>query len=182
MRRVVHLAVQDRGRGREGLRNGGMSMSDFKHGDRVTSPLLVGEWLIYGTMRGNLPPDWVWLIRADEKTGDVIPEFAGRLTLVAPPLPPEPPVGSVVFCPNDGDPRDGEWFACMRFDHGGWLDSWGNPGRWADIAADARPAVPQPTVDEVLDALHAAQHDKHATNLSLGVALHAALWPEVPGE
>lgn len=140
-------------------------MTEFKPGDKVISPLLVGEW----EYRYMNPEESLARVNNRDVSIWVPPS---TLSLVAPSLPPEPPVGSVVFVDGEGFVNRGgvtPWYSLHRAG-----------AQWADIAATARPAVPKPTVDEVLDALHAAQHDKHATNLSLGVALHAALWPEVP--
>jgi hypothetical protein len=67
-------------------------MTTFKPGDKVTSPLLVGEWEVADcdtvsrrsrVWRGGKDFRLVELDNAD-------------LTLVTPSLPPEPPVGSVV--------------------------------------------------------------------------------------
>ena len=149
-------------------------MTTFKPGDKVTSPLLVGEWEVIGY---DYADDlWVWLANGKER----IRESRYRLTLVAPPLPPEPPVGTVVFCPNDGDPADGGWFATMRFDGytKPWVDAWGNSADWADIAADARPAVPKPTVEQMMKALHNTGDE---VDRNVAADLIARLWPEEDG-
>lgn len=87
-------------------------MSDFKPGDKVTSPLLVGEWeVVFESTRG----DWVDIINANDQTCAVHPE---DLICVGPSLPPEPPVGTCGHHPL--------WGSLIR-QHPGW-----NPG-WIDV-------------------------------------------------
>jgi hypothetical protein len=118
----------------------GMSYTP-KPGDRVTSPLLVGEWAVLKVMGGG---------RTEVcRDGHMVRVETGHLTPVAPPLPPEPPVGSVVW--------DGEryWQRHARM--------WGSPGvpsvEWADLAADAVPVVPVTTAADWLDMQDTAVAD-----------------------
>ncbi len=110
----------------------------MKPGDRVTSPLLVGEWVIDDNQSGSKPAfEWVWVRKGDDR----IAEFVPRLTLVAPPIPPEPPVGSVVFV-------EGVFY---RHQRKGWVSENGALTDWPYIAARAVPAV-DPTNDDHLKA------------------------------
>lgn len=59
-----------------------------KPGDKVTSPLLVGEWEVTGT--------WGKYAHRVRQGDAEVTLDASCLYLVAPPLPPEPAVGSVV--------------------------------------------------------------------------------------
>lgn len=138
-------------------------MTTFKPGDRVISPLLVGEW----EYRYLNPEESLARVNNRDVSIWVPPS---TLSLIATPLPPEPPVGTVGWV--DGKP------VCR--DQYGWslANSRLSFGPWISFAYRFVPAVPKPTVEEVLDALHAASHREHASNLSLGVAIHAALWPE----
>lgn len=61
-----------------------------KPGDRVTSPLLVGEWEVE-LQRGDQS-----LARVTQE-GSAVYVSPDTLTPVAPPLPPEPPAGSAVY-------------------------------------------------------------------------------------
>jgi hypothetical protein len=117
-------------------------MTELKPGDRVTSPLLVGEWEVDQLQSPDLPAGWVWV----RSGASIIPEAESRLTLVAPPLPPEPPVGLVVFVDgvtyvNDTPAASNTWSA---HNGGRWKYT-----PWSDIAARAVPAV-DPTNDEHL--------------------------------
>lgn len=107
-------------------------MMGLKAGDRVTSSLLSGEWVIEGF---SPMPGWFWVVQGGER----IPEVDSRLTLV-PSLPSEPPIGSVVYV--DGVVRE-------RF-----LDRWfspsGSEADWSDIADRATPAVPLADVVQAL--------------------------------
>lgn len=150
-------------------------MTTLKPGDRVTSTLLVGEWEVTD---GRCEADTIRVTQGSARS--YVP--LSTLTLIAPPLPPEPPVGSVVFCPNVADPADGKWYAMLRFDDYSkpWSDAWGNTADWAEIAADARPAVPKPTVDEMAEALTPWSNvDGLTTTERARIIMHDLGW-EVP--
>jgi hypothetical protein len=74
------------------------------------------------------------------KDGHMLRVPTDSLTLVAPPLPPEPPVGSVVFADGESWMRGGVW----------WMTG-DTHASWPDIAARAVPAV-DPTNDDHLKA------------------------------
>jgi hypothetical protein len=116
-------------------------MSDtIKTGDRVTSPLLVGEWGVLRTV-GDAGRTEVC------KDGHMLRVPTDSLTLVdQPEYPDEPPVGSVVFV--DGAmyvkstaSGDNPW---SGHDGGRWKFV-----PWSEIAARAVPAV-DPTNDDHL--------------------------------
>lgn len=120
-------------------------MTLFKPGDKVTSPLLVGEWTVTDV---RCEDNRVRLMR-DGGTAYLLP---ADLALVAPPAPPEPLVGTVGFV--DGEP----WLGSRDF---GWYCLVRNRGSltWDGIADRFVPAVPQPTVEEMADALTDAPYD-----------------------
>ena len=113
-----------------------------KPGDRVTSPLLVGEWEVMFVLgqqcmvvTSGLPSS-----RAAVPTDSITP--------VAPSLPPEPAVGSVVRA------HGRLWHSKADF----WHTSLGDvPKKWADLAAapDLSPVVP---VDDAAEWLEKQQH------------------------
>lgn len=111
-------------------------VTTLKPGTRVTSPLLVGEWYVTRTC-GEFTADVV--------RGPASAQLPTRdLTPVAPPLPPEPAVGSVVRA--HGRPwlrlqSDGLWWA-----DDGSCETWG----FLACADDLSPVVP---VDDVADWL-----------------------------
>jgi hypothetical protein len=107
-----------------------------KPGDRVTSPLLVGEWTVVGRYDSS---STFWIVR---QGSEHLLASDHTLTLVAPPLPPEPPVGSVVFVDGVAWWRTGEYF---------WRSQSAGKSYWSDIAARAVPAV-DPTNDDHLKA------------------------------
>lgn len=110
-----------------------------KLGDRVTSPLLVGEWevrRIYG--------QWMTEVSRDDA---LVTVPTSHLTPVAPPLPPEPPVGSVVWV-------NGRMWTAGK-DYWFSIDASGDEegdAVWSDLAADAVPVVP---VNKVADWFYA---------------------------
>lgn len=112
-----------------------------KPGDKVTSPLLVGEWIVDGINKdgttvtvfldGRAP--WLHIQACD-------------LTPAAPPLPPEPPVGSVVWASGR------MWIAGKDY----WFSIDANGDEegdaiWSEIAADAVPVVPVTKIAEWLN-------------------------------
>lgn len=130
-----------------------------KPGDRVTSPLLVGEWVVFG----NTGPDEARLtVMGDACTvvyrlgqRGMIAVPTADLSPVAPPPPPEPPVGSVVWA------RGQLW---LRTDENGpwhWataknLETW----EFLAAASDLSPVV---AVSQVADWLGAYWNDTAAT-------------------
>lgn len=139
-----------------------MPMITLKPGDRVTNPLLVGEWEYC-----YLNPDET-LARVNN--GDVFAWVPpSTLTLVAPPLPPEPPVGSVVFV-------DGK--VIYRYADG-WCESLNcSPvGQWLEFADRFVPAVPKPTVEQMTAALTSTWVGA-ANAAALAEVVIAHLWPE----
>jgi hypothetical protein len=115
-------------------------MSDYtpKPGDRVTSPLLVGEWEVNYLNDHNKDGREVSLIRHNATAW--VP-LAG-LTPVTPPLPPEPAVGSVVRAHGQLWQRNGAY----------WYDGKVGEEAWADLATadDLSPVV---AVDDVAEWL-----------------------------
>lgn len=108
-----------------------------KPGDRVTSPLLVGEWEVVGG-----PLNYQITVRSARALATV-DLAAGHLTLVAPPLPTEPAVGSVVRA------HGRLWHKKADY----WRTSLGDvPKKWPALATapDLSPVV---AVDEVAEWL-----------------------------
>jgi hypothetical protein len=105
-----------------------------KPGDRVTSPLLVGEWEVICRQQGQ------YVVEHESKR---IMVSASYLTPVVPPLPPEPVFGSVVYA-------NGLYWQ-RQFGLGGWQayhgERW-HHALWPDLAADAVPVVPVTTAAE----------------------------------
>lgn len=127
-------------------------------GDRVTSPLLVGEWEVTET---HLTMELYVSLRQDRV---LLPRILAErldLTPVAPPPPPEPAVGSVVrahgrlWLRTDGD----QW---LRFE-----DNRRRVQPWAVLAAapDLSPVV---AVDDVADWFDATRGDKITGNMIRG--------------
>jgi hypothetical protein len=112
-------------------------MSELKPGDRVTSPLLVGEWEVLNV--DNALPGFIVV---GQERHEVMAHKI-NLTLVAPP-PPEPPVGSVVWL-------DGEAWVHANDAVFAWHTHPWQEGSWSDIADRAVPAV-DPTNDDHLKA------------------------------
>lgn len=116
-----------------------------KPGDRVTSPLLVGEWEVQQVIDDG----WCDLMNDDGRRVSV--KHQASLTPVAPPLPPEPPVGSVVRAHGRMWMRGREYPA--RLPERAW---WEHPEsiarEWSDLATapDLSPVV---AVDDVADWL-----------------------------
>ena len=113
-------------------------MSDYqpKPGDRVTSPLLVGEWTVLHESDDNAG---YWWLGTDFATVCVWHETP---TPVAPPLPTEPAVGSVVRAHGRLWTRDELW----------WRTHDRDAQKWPHLATapDLSPVVP---VDDVADWL-----------------------------
>ena len=107
-----------------------------KPGDRVTSPLLVGEWTV------GVKKQPAWFEVYDDK-GNPLKMYVGNLVPVVPPPPPEPPVGSVVWA------QGRYWY---RIDTA-MATHWNSGVKWSlwgEIVGDAVPVVP---VTEVADWL-----------------------------
>lgn len=106
-----------------------------KPGDKVTSPLLVGEWTVGSKKR----PSW-WEVY--DKKGNPLEMYVGNLSPVAPPLPAELPVRSVVWAEGMLWQKGPQWYA-----HNGrkWVFR-----DWRILAADAEPVV---AVSQVADWL-----------------------------
>lgn len=102
-----------------------------KPGDKVTSTLLVGEWVVL--RRGESVVN-NWWVERDSKRLTISGSY---LTPVAPPLPPEPPVGDVVWV------NGRYWQRAIRGWSSGRSDGlWRDVKDWSEIAADAVPVVP----------------------------------------
>lgn len=65
-------------------------------GDRVTSPLLNGEWQVQRVWGNDAQAEVVWMSSDTTAQRAFARVMVSDLTPVAPPLPPEPAVGSVV--------------------------------------------------------------------------------------
>lgn len=95
-----------------------------KPGDRVKSPLLVGEWeVICDAERGT---KWWTVERPVGEAFHTVDIFQGDLSPVAPPLPPEPRVGSVVRAHGK------MW---LRQAGQGWYDQHDKYAAWPHLAA-----------------------------------------------
>lgn len=104
-----------------------------KPGDKVTSPLLVGEWEYSHKYDSDTS-----IVRLGKFVAQV---DTGALSPVAPPIPAEPPVGSVGRV-------DGKWFV-ERVEEG-WRTTNGIWQRWDDIGPFYEPWV---AVSQVADWL-----------------------------
>lgn len=106
-----------------------------KPGDKVTSPLLVGEWTVE---RNGVQYAHLYVPGPTGATPDATAAVPrDTLAPVAPPLPPEPPTGTVVW--------DGERY--WQRSGGSWSSArsagvWRDVKDWSQIAADAVPVVP----------------------------------------
>lgn len=117
-----------------------------KPGDRVTSPLLVGEWEV---TEAHWTVELYVSLRQDRVRLPRILAERLNLTPVAPPLPPEPPVGSVVRANGLFWQRDGRWWGMHRVETTASFEDVG----WADLATapDLSPVVAVEDVAEWLD-------------------------------
>ncbi len=104
-----------------------------KLGEKVTSPLLVGEWEV---VRSEAVI--VWLAHSN---GAAVSINREHVSPVAPPIPAEPPVGSVGRV-------DGKWFVEHR--ETGWRTTAGIKQDWPDFAAYYEPWM---AVSQVADWL-----------------------------
>lgn len=156
-------------------------MTWFKPGDKVTCLGHPGEWEVWGdddraasmTVLGVPCTVVVQGPPSGQKQMCLVP--IDTLTFVAPAPIPDPPVGSVGFV--DGEPwlggRDFGWYCLVR-----------NRGSltWDGIADRFVPAVPQPTVDEMAEALTPWSNvDGLTTTERARIIMHNLGW-EVPGE
>lgn len=107
-----------------------------KPGEKVTSPLLVGEWEYSHKYDSDTS-----IVRLGKFVAQV---DTGGLTPVAPPIPAEPPVGSVVWAEGHYWIRDNEGVWCKYAADLLVCDSW------ESIGPDASPVV---AVSQVADWL-----------------------------
>lgn len=136
-----------------------------KPGEKVTSPLLVGEWEV-------VERPYVEDVPHTKVTQGSAVAFveASDLSPVAPPLPPEPPVGSVVWAKGRYWMRTGhgeEW-------HSVGVDYWQN---WSDLAtADDFSAVV--AVSQVADWLRDEWDYDDNESLLLRTFVERFGWPD----
>ncbi len=134
-----------------------------KAGDRVTSPQLVGEWVVQ-----NNPYDGTHAkVMQDSTTTFIDPK---KLTLVSPPKPPEPAPGEVVFAHgNYWQHGEGRWGTVKA------NGDWAVPGvLWEAIVDDAEPVVPVTRVVNWMEDNYAAEWTQKAL---ISAFLDEFSWP-----